>query len=313
MDKILNIPESLIIKNLDNDYLMTGNVIIALQKGNIKVFGNLILPAMIYRTSLSQLLLLVYIHNNSNKFNYDQISELLPIINFKYNEKTKHVKDNHIKIILSKDNNKFINFINDLLVNILNAYIYLDDDQLEIYMNNFNYRELDDLRFEDGINIIHSIYMRAIIALILSKKDIDKYIEYEHYMLPMSKIHKLYEDNDVLTRAKELAAGIDDDPLNTNESCLFNELLVQHVFINMGIIFEGLIRSIVLKEKEMIKASKFIKDAFSDYDKNSSPSDRLQYAISKLINLCNSEKCIYVLNGKTSRFLNSIFTHTNYN
>ena len=305
MKKILHVPDALIYKLPDDDYIMCGSVMVSVYKNGFRIYGNSMLPALIYRTSLAQLILLVCIHNNQNKFNRDMISKILDVLHFKYKDTDLDIKENHIDAILDNTHNKFIQFINELIVHVLEAYQSMDQEHLEEYMEQYS-TDLDDLRFEEGITLTHSMIMRAIISSILDAKDMNTYLEYEKYMLPMSEIQKLYNEPEAIERVKKIFG--DENALSSDESCAFNQILVHHVFIDLAIILEGLIRDIVLGfNNKMINVPPIFRDLFSEYDLNWEPMERIHYTINKLLNLDDSEKCICVINGKLSKFLNNLF------
>ena len=135
MNKCIDIPEAL-VDDLMDGRLLCGNVIVSIIQGTERVNGSATMPLIIFRSAMSQLLLLVCIHNNLHLFTQKDIGDTLVKLKFNYNEENAEYKKEHIDCILDPTHNSFIDFINELLIRILNAYLDMPtEDLIHLWMH----------------------------------------------------------------------------------------------------------------------------------------------------------------------------------
>lgn len=277
---------------------------ISLLRDGVRVYGDITLPFKLYRKFASKILLLVYIHNNRKLYTVKDLEYLLKIIEFEYTSSNRDTaaKQYHIKTILGEDHNEFIEFINSLIVGLINIYNESEDSVIEYglsYLPNW----YDDLRFTDGLNIIHSTIMRVICSIIMT--DIDLYDKYVNNMLPMSSIHKLHLDPVFITKYTGLFG---DDVLISDESNIFNTLIVHHAFVNLCTIMNDIVYDILFDKTiaKIVDKVPVLKQEFDDYKYINSISDTVGFIANKLLNLNDSEKVMFNLTGELMNYMNVI-------
>ena len=303
MNKCIDIPEAL-VDDLMDGRLLCGNVIVSTIQGTERVNGSATMPLIVFRSAMSQLLLLVCMHNNLHLFTQEDIGDTLVKLNFNYNEENAEFKKEHIDCILDPTHKLFIDFINELLVRILNAYLDMPTEDLINYMDAYLSSDMSDLRTKDGITLIHSILLRTIMAMVYTDDMKDEYDNYSAVMLPMSKIHRLYEEEYAVQRAKEILDA--DNVMTSDENCIFNKMLVYHTAICVIAIFDDIIAKI--NSSPLLGFPSKVKKLVSDgYNADADNIERYMFAADKLLNLDYKNKVLYDINMEVKQFSDKIF------